>query len=552
VLCELAVRDLGVIAELRLGFGPGMTALTGETGAGKTLLVEALELLLGGRADGTLVRPGADAAVVEARFEHGGEERFLAREVPANGRSRAFVDGRMAPVSVLSELGAELVDLHGQHAHQSLLSPAVQRRTLDAFGGIDTGPRKAATARVGAARARLQQLGGDARARAREIELLRHELGELDGAAIEGPDEDERLAEEEERLAGAGARREAALAAVAALEGEDALGRALSALAGASGWGRGEPLAAAAERLRGLQAELADLTSELRRSAEGLEDDPERLAAVQGRRRRLRDLCRKYGDTLGEVLAYADRARARLAELEAVEAEGEALERELAAAERELAAADVALLEARRAAAPRLERLVEAHLERLALPRARFAVEVGPGCDDVVFLLGPNPGEPPLPLARAASGGELARAMLALELVRAGAGGEVEGPPTLVFDEVDAGIGGEAALAVGRALADVSESRQVLVVTHLPQVAAFADHQVRVEKRPQAGRTVASATVLDDEARVVELSRMLSGHPHSPRAREHALELLEGARASRGGRRGASAAPIRGRRRGSG
>jgi DNA repair protein RecN (Recombination protein N) len=527
MLVELAVRDLGVIAELRLLLGPGMTAVTGETGAGKTMVVDAIELLVGGRSDPALVRTGADEAWVEGRFVDGDREVIVARAVPRNGRSRAYVDGRLATAGVMAELGTELVDLHGQHAHQSLLHQAAQREALDRFGGVDLEPLLAARKEVARLSAELAGLGGDERDRARELDLVRYQVAEIDGAAIDGPDEDEALGAEEDALADATAHREAAALALEALSGEgaasDALGTAVSALTG-----RG-PFGAHEERLRALAAELTDAAAELRNAAELVEEDPERLAAVRERRQLLHDLRRKYGDTLADVLAEGERLRARLVELEGHDARAAELDGLLAAArgaEREAAAVVGA---ARRAAAPALAERVQGHLAELAMPNARVEVTVpddDPG-EEVEVLLAANPGTPPLPLVKVASGGELARIMLALRLVLTAA------PPTLVFDEVDAGIGGRAAVAVGRSLARLAGERQVLVVTHLPQVAAYADAQVRVAKRSDEASTVSSVAVLDDGERVIELSRMLSGQD-SAAAREHAIEMLDTAAQERG------------------
>ena len=532
MLVELRVRDLGVIADAHVVLGPGLTALTGETGAGKTLLVEAIELLVGGRAEGVLVRPGAEEAWVEGRFVVDRGEIVLARAVPASGRSRAYVDGRMAPVGALAEAGRDLVDLHGQHAHQALLSAAAQRAALDRFGDVDLAPLHEAKGRVREIEEALAALGGDERARAREIDLLRFQVDELDAARIEDPDEDARLADEEERLADATAHRHAAAAAHAALSDDggaaDALGSALAAVSGRS------PLGELESRLRSLAAEVADVGSELRNAAEQLEDDPERLAEVRARREQLYQLRKKYGDTLVHVLAFADEARARLDELLSHDRRAAELDRAAAEAAAAVAAAERDVHRARRAAAPRLAEAVESRLRGLAMPSARIEIEVGdePPGDRVAFLLGANPGEPALPLSKVASGGELARTMLALRLaLRDAAAG---GASTVVFDEVDAGIGGTAALAVGRSLAALADGLQVLVVTHLPQVAAFADHQVAVHKSERDGRTVAEAAVLEPEARVVELSRMLSGQPDGDAAREHAAELLAGAARERG------------------
>ena len=529
---ELSVRDLGVIADLRLVMGPGLTAVTGETGAGKTLIVTAIELLRGARADPVLVRPGADEAVVEARFDRNGDETVVSRVVPANGRSRAYVDTRMATASALADQGAHLVDLHGQHAHQTLLTTAAQRAALDAYGGIELTPLGEARQRLREIDDRLAGLGGDERARARELDLLLFQAAELDAAGLEDPHEDDKLREEEERLGDVLAHREAAEAAHAAIAADagavDALASALATLAGRT------PFAVLEQRIRGLIADLDDVVAELREATDSLEEDPVRLAEVQERRQLLASLRRKYGDTLDDVISFAHETRRRVAELLRHDEEAAALEASRSQAQENVTRAEVAVRSERSAAAPRLAAEIQEVLATLAMPRARIGVEVGESGagDEITFLLSANPGEPPLPLSRVASGGELARTMLAVRLVlgRAGVRAEAE---TLVFDEVDAGIGGEAALAVGRALAALAVDRQVLVVTHLPQVAAFADRQVRVEKREVDGRTVATATELDADTRVAELSRMLSGRPDSETARDHAAELLQMATAER-------------------
>jgi DNA repair protein RecN (Recombination protein N) len=529
VLTELHVADLGIVADLTLVLGRGLTAITGETGAGKTLLVEALELLVGGRADTTLVRDGASEARVEGRFVDPatGDEVVLARVVPLDGRSRAYIDGRLATVGETAEVGARFVDLHGQHAHQSLLSSAVQRAALDHFAGpaaIDPlVAHRAARAEMRRIDGELAGLGGDDRARARELDLVRFQIGEIEGAAIEDAGEDVALEAEEALLADALAHREALGAAYGAVEGPalDAVGAAATALSG-----RG-PFAELAERLRAAQAELAELGRELRVARDTVEDDPQRLEEVRERRKLLRELTRKYGETLADVRAYADDARHRLGELEGYEARAAELEQAREALGAQSADAAAALSRARRAGAGALAQAVTPHLQELAMPAAAFEVVVEPaeatddGADRVTFLISANPGEPARPLVRVASGGELSRAMLAARVVLS------EAPPTLVFDEVDAGIGGEAGAAVGRLLADLAAAHQVLVVTHLAQVAAYADAQVVVEKREQGKRTVASAETVDGEERVRELSRMLAGVGESAHARSHATELLD-------------------------
>ncbi|MGO8876195.1 MAG: DNA repair protein RecN [Acidimicrobiales bacterium] len=558
MLVEIHVRDLGVIEDLDLVLGAGMTALTGETGAGKTLVVEALELLVGGRADAALVRSGAQCAVVEGRFsapiavaraavgragdgegETAAEEEsdavgeiVVRREIPSNGRSRAYVNGQMATVAALEALGSALVDLHGQHAHQSLLHTQAQRQALDHFGAVDTSEADGARQHLGELDARLHQLGGDARQLARETDLLRFQIAEIEAAHLAEPDEESHLEAEEAVLASADALRLAAETAHGLLtESEGARDREGAERAGATellGLAAAElgghaPLGDLADRLRGALSEVSDVAVDLRRRAEGFEADPEQLATVQARRRRLSELRRKYGERLADVMAFEATSRQRLADLESGEERRLELQAERASALAALSAAEERLGDSRRAAAPALGAAVAAHLADLALPRGRLEVTVGPGRgDDVNWLFGANPGERALPLEKVASGGELARVMLATRLVLS------EAPPTLVFDEVDAGVGGEAALAVGRALHELAiDGHQVLVVTHLAQVAAFADAQVAVTKEERAGRTVAAARPVESEERLAELSRMLSGQPGSPTARRHAEELLE-------------------------
>jgi len=527
-LVELHVRDLGVIDDVTVTLGPGMTALTGETGAGKTLLVGALSLLLGGRGDPASVRAGADEAFVEGRFVNvdGTDEVVLARSVAREGRSKAWVDGRAVPVGGLAEAAAGLLELHGQHQHRTLVVPEAQRVALDSFGSIDTGPLESARARLAALLREAEGLGGDAAQRAREADRVRFEVADIDAAAIAGPDEDAGLEAEEERLAEASAHRAAAAEALVALAGpDDGSGPpgAVDRLADASGALAGRvPLERLDHRVRSAMGELSDLAAELRTVVETWEDDPERLEAIRVRRQLLHDLERRYGPGLDEVLAAADRGRARLDELAALESRAAELDAHVARCRAEVAAAESVVAGARRRAAPVLAAEIEATLHDLAMPSARFAIRVeGEGsADQITFELAANPGEPAQPLARAASGGELSRTMLAVRLAL------TDAPGVLVFDEVDAGVGGAAATAVGAALAGLGQYAQVLVVTHLAQVAAQADHQVAVRKVESGGRTRSEVTGLDPGGRVVEISRMLSGSPDSESARRHARELL--------------------------
>lgn len=522
MLSELRVEGLGVIEELRLSLGPGMTAVTGETGAGKTLVVGAIQLLTGARADSAVVRSGAEEAVVDGRFDCEAEV-VLSRAVPASGRSRAYRDGRPITAAELAEQGSALVELHGQHAHQVLLRGRAQREALDTFGDIDRRPLETARRQVRELRAELERLGGDERSRARELDLVRFQLDELDAAAIDDVDEDDRLRDEESVLGDARAHREAAAAAEVALDRDDG---ARDQLAGALAHLEDRPpFAQAASRLRGLLAEVDDVAGELRAAAEGIVDDPQRLAEIQQRRTTLTELRRKYGATLSEVVEERERLRERLEELEGHDERAAALAGELATAEQVTAREAARIGDARRKVAPDLARRVQEHLAELAMADARVEVlvsEEDPG-DDVSFQLAANPGSALQPLAKVASGGELARTMLALRLVLSG------GPPTAVFDEVDAGIGGAAAGHVASALARVAAERQVLVVTHLPQVAAVADAHVVVEKTTDGTATRATVRQLAGrEEREVELARMLSGHPDSDAARRHARELLDG------------------------
>lgn len=539
-LLELAVSDLGIIDHASVLLGPGMTALTGETGAGKTLLVGAIDLLLGGRADPAMVREGASEAVVEGRFVVDDAELILRRVIPAGGRSRAYVDGHMATASELGERSGPLIDLHGQHGHQSLLSASSQRDALDIYGDIDLVPLTRAFERRRELETRLADMGGDQGARDREIDLLRFQLAELTSANLKDPNEDESLDAEEDELANAVAHREAAQSANEALSGEragaDLVAEALGAV------DHRPPFSELAERLRDLHAELVDVAGAIRASGEAIENDPERLAMVRERRQLLVELRRKYGSAnpvdggtagsgkLSDVIAYRDTVAHRLDALQRHDETAAALETDLAAARDQVEVEEEVVGAARRAAAPDLSNEVEEHLHQLAMANARVEVDVDGDSagNEVTFLIAANVGSSPAPLRKVASGGELARTMLALRLVLS------QAPPVLVFDEVDAGIGGEAALAVGRALAQLGVDHQVLVVTHLAQVAAFADSQIHVRKQLDRGREVASVTPLDGEDRVVEISRMLSGTPDSERVRVAAKELLERAAGERG------------------
>jgi DNA repair protein RecN (Recombination protein N) len=533
MLLEVVVKDLGVIEQVSVLPGAKMTALTGETGAGKTLIVEALTLLLGGRAESMMVRSGADEARVDGRFEFDGHERVLTRVIGRNGRSRAYIDGHPVTVAQLSEVGAGLVDIHGQHAHQSLTGLTAQRDALDAFGRVDRSALVAARAKVASIDERLASLGGDERTRMREIDLLRFQLHELDAANLVDPGEDRALNAEEELLAGALQNQEAGSGALDALRDED--GTRDSLAAAVAMLGRRGPFTDVASRLTALLVELDDVIAQLRDQVESIEDNPQRLAEVRARRQLLRDLIRKYAEDVESVIAFREEARHRLAELSSHDAMVADLTKLREEAVRQVVAAAATVRAARLAAAQPLAAAVQKRLSSLAMPKAKLSIDIDESVDatgadegaDVKFLFAANPGSPLLPLAKVASGGELARSMLALRLAllegRVALGGI---PDTLVFDEVDAGIGGATALAVGDALAELGKGRQVIVVTHLAQVAARASQHLTVEKRQKQKSTSTSVRLLSDDERVAEIARMLGGKADSEAGQQHARELL--------------------------
>ena len=533
MLVELHIENLGVIERLDLQFGAGFAAFTGETGAGKTMLVEAMSLLVGGRADGSVVRPGAEEARVDGRFVlagNGGEEEIiLSRVIPADGRSRAYVDGRLATVSQLQEIGSGIVDIHGQHAHQRLLTAATQRSALDQFGKVDLSELQSAREELTSIDAALAELGGDERSRAREIDLLRFQVDEIESAALADGDEDLRLSSEEDLLSRATSFRESLSGTYDLIVEDqgvrDKLGLASTILGGSAQVG---PLAEVAGRLEALLAEVDDLAAELRRSAETIDEDPERLQVIRQRRQLLVDLRRKYGDSLADVITYAGEARRRLDDLESHSSRVSELTTARIKASDAFARAAAAVGRARRTAAPQLAKEIQARLRHLALPHAEISIaiagdettDVVDAGSDVAILISTNPGSPLAPLTKVASGGELARTMLAVRLVLS------DEPSTMVFDEVDAGIGGAAALAVAQALAELGHQHQVFAVTHLAQVAAAATTHVVVSKDVVGRATFGRAARVVGEDRVIEVARMLSGGVADESARKHATDLI--------------------------
>ena len=578
MLEEVRITALGVIEDAVLELSPGLTVVTGETGAGKTMVVTGLGLMFGGRADPARVRPGAERATVEGRLridpggqvaqqvlEAGGElddgsTLIISRSVSAEGRSRAFAGGRSVPVSLLTYLADDLVAVHGQADQQQLLRAGRQRQALDRFAGPELHAvltdYQRAYQRHREVRAELDELTRAARERAAEADELQRGLADIERAEpAEG--EDAQLLAEEDRLAHADALHAAATTAHEALLGDPSSGSfeaadAVSLLSGArqaleAVAGHDPALAALAGRLSEAAYLVSDVAAELASYVQSVDSDPARLAAVQERRAELTRLVRAYGGLvqgpgeaaipdLSAVLAWAKQAASRLTELEGDDERITSLageEAQLAATVAELAGQ---LTELRRAAAQSFSAGVTAELTALAMPHAKLAVAVTPagdfgpqGADEVEIRLAAHPGAPMLPLSKGASGGELSRVMLAIEVVFAGA----DPVPTFVFDEVDAGVGGKAAVEVGRRLARLARLAQVIVVTHLPQVAAFADTHLVIEKADDGSVIRSGLTRLDDAGRLTELSRMLAGLEESEFGRAHAGELLAAAAAER-------------------
>jgi DNA repair protein RecN (Recombination protein N) len=561
VLEEIRIAQLGVIESSTLELGPGLTVITGETGAGKTMVVTALGLLLGARADSGAVRTGARTARIEgvvdatdlggfadAVDDAGGEVEdgrvVLARNLSAEGRSRAFVGGASVPVTKLAELTEVLVAVHGQSDQHRLLQQRAQREALDRFGGAALATLSETYTdlyhRLRATERELDEVVSSARDRAREADVLRFGLGEIE-AVDPTSGEDVALSAEESRLGFADTLRTAAESARESLSSDDpnaddALSTISAARTRLEGVREHDPEAGElADRLAEITYLLSDAAADVASYASRLETDPHRLAAVSERRAALTALTRKYGETIDEVLAWAEASAARLLDLDGTDERIEALrglQEQLAA---ELAEAAETLSSARTEAAAVLSAQVTAELGLLAMPDATFDIAItrtgftSSGVDEVEFRLAANLGSGPRPLHKGASGGELSRVMLALEVALAG----TSPVPTFVFDEVDAGVGGAAAVEVGRRLAQLARTAQVLVVTHLPQVAAYADRHVLVEKSDDGSVTSSGLSVLDDESRERELSRMLAGLADSDTALAHARELLTVAREAR-------------------
>jgi DNA repair protein RecN (Recombination protein N) len=556
MLSTLRIKNLALVSDLTLELEPGLNVITGETGAGKSVIIGALNLVLGERADRALIRAGEEACMVEAVFQAGRLEPVIRRFLDENGlepcdagellikrtfnnsgANRQFVNGSPTSLSTLAALGEWLVDMHGPHDHQSLLHPARQRAMLDAFAHLEPAVAvwAAAVQRMADIRQAISELVVDERTYAQQVDLLRFQVQEITQARL-APDEETALLAEHQRTSNASRLLELSRGALDLLgEGDSAL------LTGAGQLGRTlqefERLDPAASEFLALHVQAVgawrDLAAELSRYADRIDLDPARLAELEERLGLIQTLKRKYGGTLPEVIAFGEEARTRLERLEGREAELARLRAELESAETALWKAGSELSAARTKAAPKLAREVVRHLEELGFRQSRFAISVDPiprekvlespqatGADQVEFQFAPNPGEPVRALRAIASSGEMARVMLAIKTVLA-AQDEV---PVLVFDEVDANVGGETAAVVGLKMAAIARQRQVLCITHLAPVAASAKAHYLVTKETRAGRTLSAIERLSREERVTELARMLGGQ--STAARKHAEALL--------------------------
>ena len=550
MLRRLTVRNLAIVEDIALEFGPGLTVITGETGAGKSILVDALALLAGGRGSADLVRRGADRLVVAGEFggdrglreilaEAGlpeGDPLLVRRELGADGRGRAFVEDEPAAVRTLAKIGERLVAIQGQNSERELTDPETPLELLDGFAGAGEEREAVAVASTAwaAAREGLETLEASRRDRSARLETVRFQIGEIEAASPDEKEEEE-LALERERLLHADRIRRAGEAALTALsEGEDSAADRLGEAARAFG-----ELAAIDPRERArldeaeeLKRRIADLAAAARDAASDIESDPDRLAAVESRLEKVSRVKRKYGPTLADARSLLERLRLERDELSNIE---DALDRhrrneeELGSVYRSAAAA---LTAKRTEAAPRFSSAVERELASLALERARFRVAVEPvdedgprrsGRERATLLFQPNPGEPELPLEKIASGGELSRLQLAVQSVAAAKGARRR---TLVFDEVDAGIGGRIAESVGKKLKALAARSQVFCVTHVPQIAALADRHFLAEKSEAGGRTVAAVRLLEGGERIGEIARMLAGEKVPETAVRHARELL--------------------------
>lgn len=542
MLTDLHIKNFALIDEAHIRFGPGLNIMTGETGAGKTIVLEAMNLLLGKRADPVLIGKAGDEALVEALIVADGQENVLARSVTTAGKNKCFINGQLANAGMLAEIADGLVDFHGQHDHQALLKVSTHLTYLDGFGGEDllAVKEKYETdyAELMAVESELDAISAAERERLGQLDLMRFQVQEIERTAPE-PGEDESLEKELLVLKSAETLAQAVSGAIGALNGiEDEAGgagaidtaaRFLETVAGID-----ETLKKQGERLGDLAIEAGEIARELTSYRADIVFDPLRLEEAASRQDQIKTLKRKYGDTIEAVLEYKDKAKAELEKIENSEVKLEDLTKRRKDLEEALHSLGDSLTAGRRKASAVLEKTVEAELAGLNLKGCRFKVGFGEtldltptGKDRVEFLLSPNVGQGLKPLAKVASGGEVSRIMLALKIAFIGA----DPVPVLIFDEIDSGIGGETAAAVGAKLKQLSSRHQVICITHLPQIAAYGDAHLFVAKSVVDGATVSKIDSLDNEGRVNELSRMLTGGESTAEtSKRHARELLSAAR----------------------
>lgn len=551
MLLELHIENLAIIERVDLTFGEGFNVLTGETGAGKSILLDAIGLVLGDRADPHMVRAGANRALVQAVFdlsqypddmgyllsESGIELEegllYLTRELHASGRSIARVNGQPVPLQVVKALGDALVDLHGQHEHQSLLRTQTHLDFLDRWLGEHVMSLRAKTResvqRVHALQREWDELNAREREREQLLDLYQFQIAEIENAQLQ-PGEEESLLTEERRLTHAEKLRNLSGSGYESLMGESgAYDRVAEALRNLDEIARIDPsMEPQREELQGALIQIEESGRALRDYLENVEYDPERLEEVVARIETIKRLKRKYGDTLGEVINFGEELRRKLDDLSHQQARREEIEAERVSAEKELDALVEELSQHRHQGAKRFSELVQAELHDLAMDRALFEANIqaqsidSTGKDKIEFLLTPNPGEPLKPLNKIASGGEMSRVMLALKTALS----HTSPVPTLIFDEVDAGLGGKTALKVGEKIADLQTDFQIICVTHLAQIACKAKQHYQITKLTEDERTLVQVGPLSDEERVLELARMLAGEP-TDTALQHARELLE-------------------------
>ncbi len=555
MLNELQIRNFALIEELELSFYSGFSVLSGETGAGKSIIIDALSLLLGARASAEMIRTGAESTRVSGCFDHNPtskvllekwgipveEQLVITREINASGRNKCWLNGHLATVGQLAELGRCLVDIVGQHDSQSLLDPKGHGRLLDIFGGpahLELVSRvDELAAKWSSLRSELNRLHRDERERNRRIDLLRFQVEEISSAALQ-LGEDDRLELERNRLANLDRIRHSlhfALDLMAeSYDERDSLLHTLSAMeAELQRAAELDPtLAPLTERFVGLSIELHDVYGEFRHYADRLPADPERLNEIESRLNLIEGLKRKYGSTVEEIQTYLQGAESELDRLENASVQADTIEEECRLFADRWRQEAGALSESRKEAAARLEQLIEVELSHLSMGSTKFKVHFTPqaadtpavgGQEEVEFMLAPNVGEDLKSLAKIASGGELSRVMLAIKAILV----ETEQTPTIVFDEIDAGIGGRTAVNLGEKLLSLSQWRQVLCVTHLPVVASYGTKHYSVQKSSQQGRTVVSVSLLSPDERVEELTRMLGGSAQERVTLEHARELLK-------------------------